>query len=219
MLLALTFATLALAQSPATQAAGDPALVLREADRAFFRATRERGLEGWLACFAADAVVFPPAGEPRAGAAELRKYYAGLAFPPAGFCWEPDGAGLATSGDLGWTSGRWGSDLGGEARWQGRYLSVWRKTASGWEVVADCGGEPDALRMLGGLGGAPVAETREALGTFRAQDGSLTAVYSNWTALDEEGHEIGGKHLALWRRRADGRLELAAEIGFPQAAR
>lgn len=219
MLLVHALALLALVQSPTQATTADPSLVLREADRAFFRATRERGLEGWLAAFATDAVVFPPAGEPRTGAAALRAYYAGLAFPPAGFCWEPEASGLAGSGDLGWTSGRWGSDLGGEARWQGRYLSVWRKTASGWEVVADCGGETDVLRTLAGLAGAPVAETREALGTLRSQDGSLTAVYSNWTALDDMGHEIGGKHLALWRRLADGRQELAAEIGFPQAVR
>jgi ketosteroid isomerase-like protein len=217
MWIASTVAAVALVQSPAQAVAADPSLVLREADRAFFRATRERGLEGWLANFAADAVVFPPTGEPRSGAAELRAYYSGIAFPPAGFLWEPDASGLATSGDLGWTSGRWGSDLGGETRWQGRYLSVWRKKEQGWEVVADSGGEPDVLRAFAGLSGAPIAQTREALGTVRASDGSLTAVWSNWTALDEDGREVAGKHLALWKRLADGRQELAAEIGFPQA--
>lgn len=212
------FLVCALFQEPARPST-DPAAVLRAADEAFFRTTRARGLEGWLSVFAAEACVFPPQGEILSGAAALRTYYTKLAFPPAGFVWEPDAAGLAPSGDLGWTAGRWGSDLGGTPRWQGRYLTVWRKSATGWEVVADCGGEPDFAQHAPGLAGAPVTLGRERTHSFRASDGSLEATLGGWWASDEAGGECGGKFLSVWRRQEGGGFELASEIGFAQARR
>ena len=83
-----------------------PADELKEADRAFSRETTERGLAGWLAWFAADALILEPGGEPARGVEGVRRYYESVpGFPPSGFRWEPDSAGLATSGELGWTSG------------------------------------------------------------------------------------------------------------------
>lgn len=214
------FLTLALAlPQEARPKAADPAHVLREADLAFWRATNERGLEGWLSFFADDAVVFPPQGELVTGAAPIRAYYAAQAFPPEGFRWEPEAAGIAASADLGWTSGRWGIDDGTRVAWRGRYLSLWRKTASGWEVVADCGGEPDFARKVPGLAGAPVTLGRESARTFRARDGSLEATLGDWWAHDAAGGECGGKYLSVWRRDASGVLELAAETGIVQPRR
>lgn len=51
-------------------------------DREFCRATEVRGLEGWLAWFDGEAVIFPPRGPLITGSAELRRYYEGLDLPP-----------------------------------------------------------------------------------------------------------------------------------------
>jgi ketosteroid isomerase-like protein len=214
MLLACALALSALAVS-------DPADVLRAADRAFFRATRERGLEGWLAAFADDAVVFPPAGPLAADAAARRKHYASQAgFPAKDFVWDPEDAGLAVSADFGWTRGRWGSDASGQAVWAGQYLSVWRKEASGvWKVVADCTYDADFATRCAGLAGAPMASGSEAESTFRSAAGDLTAVAGTWWMSDAEGGEVGGKFLALWRRRDDGTQERLYLTGLAQAKR
>ena len=208
-----------LAPQDASPAPDDPARVLREADLAFCRATTERGLEGWLAWFADDAVVFPAQGGLVSGSAPIRAHYTALAFPPAGFRWEPEQAGLAASGDLGWTTGRWGLDDGKQITWRGHYLSVWRRAEDGWKVVADCGGEPDFARRAPGLAGAPVALGREAARTFRARDGSLEATLGEWWARDAEGGECGGTYLSVWRRLPAGGFELAAETGLATARR
>jgi len=199
----------------------DPADVLREADRAFLRATRERGLEGWLAAFAEDAVVFPPAGALACTPEARRKHYAGLAgFPAKDFLWDPEDAGLAQSADLGWTRGRWGSDASGVPVWSGQYLSIWRKDASGaWKVVADCTFDPGFATQCSGLGGPPAASGSEAESTFRSSAGDLGAVAGSWWMSDAEGAEVGGKYLALWRKKTDGSQERLFLTGLAQAKR
>lgn len=223
MLTTLLALAATLASPSAVPAPGDdPADVLREADRAFFRATRERGLEGWLAAFADDAIVFPPSGPLAVGATEVRRHYAGLGgFPPKGFLWEPLEAGLSAAGDFGWTLGHAGNDASGTTAWnEGRYLTVWRKAPDGgWTVVSDCGGDPRFAARLGGLGGAPATMGRESEHTFTSAAGDLVAVLGSWWASDEEGAETGGKYLSVWRKTAEGGFELAAENGFAQAQR
>lgn len=184
--------------------ADDPAAALRAADRAFFQATRERGLEGWLAWFAADAVVFPPEGALAVGSADIRRHYAAQSgFPARGFVWEPETALLSAAGDFGWTIGRWGNDASGTPSWSGRYLTVWRKDPGGaWKVVADCGYDPQFAARLPGLAAAP-----SALGRGREHE------------FHSAGGECGGKFLSVWRRNADGTHELVTETGLLQAKR
>lgn len=55
--------------------------------------------------------------------------------------WKPDGGKVAASGDIAYTTGpfdfeRQGPD-GKVAHLKGRYLTLWRKNASGWQVWAD----------------------------------------------------------------------------------
>jgi len=201
--------------------AEDPADVLREADRAFFRATRERGLEGWLSWFAGDAVVFPPAGALAVGSAALRAHYTGLGgFPAKDFLWDPEEAGITAARDFGWTIGRWGSDASGKPSWAGRYMTVWRKEQDGsWKVVADCGYAPDFAAKLGGLAGAPATFGRETEQTVRSAHGELSATMGACWAADPSGGEAGGKFLSVWRKNADGSHELVKETGIVQAKR
>lgn len=222
LLAALLSASSASRTDPATQASADPAEVLRAADRAFFQATRERGLEGWLSFFADDAAVYPPEGPLVVGARDVRASYASQAgFPAKGFVWEPLEAGISTAGDLGWTLGHAGNDAGGTPVWsEGRYLSVWRRAADGsWRVVTDLGGDPGFARRLGGLDGAPATLGRESEHVFRSAQGELTAVLGSWWATDAAGVEVGGRYLSVWRRHADGTHELVIENGFARSAR
>ena len=221
MLRLLVPCALALCSSPAPRAPGDPADVLREADRAFCRTTREQGLEGWLAWFAADAVVFPPSGALAVGSAAVRRHYAGIdGFPAQGFLWEPESAAISAAGDFGWTTGRAGNDASGAPAWNGQYLTVWRKEADGsWKVVADCANDARYAARLPGLAGPPATIGRESEQVFRSAAGELWATAGSWWAADSSGGETGGKFLSVWCRNADGSHELVAETGILQAKR
>jgi ketosteroid isomerase-like protein len=210
-LLILALSSLPAAQEPRV----DSAEVVREADRAFFRETRARGLEGWLSCFSADAVVFPPAAPLALGSEALRRHYTSLGgFPAGDFLWEPEEAGLSAAGDFGWTRGRWGSDASGSPVWAGQYLSMWRKEADGaWKVVADCSYVPDYATKLAGLAGAPVTSGSESEASFRSLAGDLSASAGNWWTSDAQGNEIGGTFLSVWRRNPDGTEERLFSTG------
>lgn len=199
---------------------GDPADVLKEADRAFFRATREKGLEGWLAWFASDAVVFPPSGALAVGSEAVRRHFeAQSGFPARGFIWEPERAGISASGDLGWTIGRAGNDATGTAVWQSHYLTVWRKTSGAWQVVSDCGYDERFAARLPGLGGPPATFGREAEEVFTSDVGDLFATAGSWWANDAGGAEAGGKFLSVWRKNAEHVHELEVETGILQVKR
>jgi ketosteroid isomerase-like protein len=218
----LTTLHLALAFVPlASTAPDDPSDVLRVAERAFCQATRERGREGWLEWFAEDAVVFPPRGPLAVGAAAVRRHYEGQeGFPAAGFLWEPEEAGLAGSGDLGWTRGRWGNNASGQPVWAGQYLSVWQKQADGtWKVVADCTFAPDFATRVSGLTGAPHSSGSETEQAFTSAAGDLVATAGSWWVADETGVEVGGKLLTVWRRGADGVQERLLTTGLVQVER
>lgn len=221
MLTVALLAVLCAAPGDAHTDPDDPAEVVREADRAFFRATRARGLEGWLACFAADAVVFPPAGPLAIGSEAVRRHYASQnGFPAKDFLWEPEEAGLSAAGDLGWTRGRWGSDASGSPTWAGQYLSVWRREADGaWKVVADCGYAPDYATRLAGLVGAPMTSGSETETSFHSAAGDLSATAGHWWTSDADGTEVGGTFLSVWRRNADGSVERLFSTGQAQGKR
>lgn len=117
---------------------------LLEADRAFDLATAQRGLDGWMSFFAADAVANTPGGPVR-GREALRSHYAGM-FARKGFSirWRPFHAEASKDGSMGYTLGtaviEWTDDAGKAVKRDGRYLTVWRREADGqWRVVSDMG--------------------------------------------------------------------------------
>lgn len=216
-LIAAAAGGLLLAASFAQEAPPDAADELRRADEAFFRETRERGLEGWLAWFAPDATVFPPQGKLVTGGDALREYYSAQAFPPAGFRWTPDAAGLARSGDLGWSAGTF--EIDGASGTAGRYLTVWRKEADGaWKVVADCDGAPDWRTRAPALDAPPqlMETSAEIIGASSAGDLVFHCGLSEARGISASSQRIlrKGKYLAVWAREADGGWKVAAEIGF-----
>jgi ketosteroid isomerase-like protein len=117
-------------------------------DKAFSAQSAAQGSNAaFLAYMAEDGRIFGTGNEaPIYGKAEAARRFAD---PKAGngdpklnlLTWTPDNAEV--SGSLGYTDGHWlftGHDAKGAGlRLTGRYVTVWRKEASGWKVIADMG--------------------------------------------------------------------------------
>lgn len=125
----------------ASAVAADP---LSEADLAFCQATRERGLEGWLAYFGDDAVIAQKS-PPVYGKDALREHFKKLfALKDLDFRWSPAKAEIFPGGDLGYTSGRFTRSFttadGKKVSVKGSYLTVWKKQKDGsWKILSDFG--------------------------------------------------------------------------------
>jgi uncharacterized protein (TIGR02246 family) len=118
---------------------------LFEADRAFDRATAERGVDGWVSFFAADARMVQSNGQVTQGHSAIRElmcpFFAGKTNS---LRWNPDLADVARSGDLGYTSGvsklKTRNAQGQEMERDGRYVTIWRRQQDGqWRAVLDIG--------------------------------------------------------------------------------
>jgi len=118
--------------------------VLMEADRAFDAAVAAGGTDAWVSWFAEDgAMIQPGLGEVR-GHAAVRQTMGALDDANVSLRWQPERADIAASGDLGWTTGSYVSEVstpdGTTQRATGRYVSIWRLQADGtWKVVMDLG--------------------------------------------------------------------------------
>ena len=131
---ALTAAAFAWASAPATAAPIDEVIA---AERAFADETREVGFKrGFLAWVADDGFIFAPGPRPaRPGLEALPD----AAPPGPPLFWWPEFAGVANSGDLGFTTG--GATI------PVRYFTVWQRQADGrWRWIYD-GGPPLAASM------------------------------------------------------------------------
>ncbi len=95
---------------------------LMETDRAFARATAERGLDGWVSYFTEDAARVVLDGRIARGHEGIRGLDGpNFADPSIRLTWEPTDAGLFAAGDHGFTRGtyrvvRVGTDGGGSSR-------------------------------------------------------------------------------------------------------
>lgn len=127
------------------------ARALMDADRAFAAETAARGLDGWLAHYAPDAVRLrmggtAAAGEVVQGLDAVRAYDAGLfADPATRLVWEPTAAGLFADGVTGYTTGRSAmlrlrSGAPADTLFAGTYVSIWQRGRDGrWRVILDTG--------------------------------------------------------------------------------
>jgi ketosteroid isomerase-like protein len=124
----------------------DPQLLI-QADRDFAKATAERGVEGWMAFMAPNAVDLT--GEVQVGPDQIRANMTKqFKLPGYKLWWAPTKAEFLGTGDIGYTVGRYevlytGGDRKPQAR-RGTYLTTWQKQKDGsWKVVSDIG-SPDA---------------------------------------------------------------------------
>ena len=111
---------------------------LVEAERAFSKASENGGTrEAFLAFLSDDAVVFRPS--PVAGRPVYEKM---AADEPSVLTWEPEVAEVASSGELGYTSGPYSvrPKRDAEPVSFGHYVSVWQREPDGaWKVILDIG--------------------------------------------------------------------------------
>lgn len=134
----------------AAMAAAQPEVAaLMRLDEEFCASFQEKGVAGWLAYWAEDAIVFPPRGPILRGKVEAVRYYKALfGSRPGALRWKPAGGDVSASGDLGFTFGTWVSSRpGADAKLvttTGKYFTTWKKQRDGsWKIVADIG-QPDA---------------------------------------------------------------------------
>jgi ketosteroid isomerase-like protein len=120
--------------------------VLMQAERAFAKATAERGVDGWMEFMAPNAVELSQ--EPWVGLDQIR---AGLTkeFKQPGYkiTWAPTKAEFLGTGDVGYAVGkyevRFTGDDGRPRTSRGTYLTTCQKQKDGsWKVVSDIG-SPD----------------------------------------------------------------------------
>ena len=135
-----------LALSVASFAADRDTKVLMDAERAFAKATAERGVDGWMEFMAPNAVEL--SAEPLVGLDQIRAGM-GKQFNSPGFklTWQPTKAEFLGSGDKGFAIGRYevhfaGSDGKPQVE-KGTYLTTWQKQKDGsWKGISDVG-SPD----------------------------------------------------------------------------
>ena len=163
-------AATALLGLPATAGASALAEVIA-VERAFAAETRERGFrDGFLAYVAPEGFTFQPGPVPaRPGLEALPPE------PPPGppLYWWPQFAGVARSGDLGFTSG--GATI------PVRYVTVWqRQSDGGWKWIYD--GGPRLATTLPGGEGDPVLRLSEAT----AEAGSAEQALAELAPIEAE---------------------------------
>ncbi|MDB5364847.1 MAG: hypothetical protein JWM77_774, partial [Rhodospirillales bacterium] len=89
----------------------------------------------FLAFLAEDGIVFG-----NDGATNGKTFWQALATPASKLIWRPVYAGIAASGDLGFTTGPFENTRAGAPPRYGWYASVWRLQSDGsWKVVCDLG--------------------------------------------------------------------------------
>jgi ketosteroid isomerase-like protein len=121
---------------------------LMEVDREFARATAENGLEGWGAFFSENSLFLSSTGPPATGKAAIDLLIGPtLGSPDASLHWDPEGADVAASGDLGYT---WGAyelvqrdPAGVPILTNGKYLTSWKRHDDGsWNVAVIIANSP-----------------------------------------------------------------------------
>ncbi len=211
-LLAGTLAACSRAPEPATPATSAPApaaapaathATLVEREAAFATAARERGVKtAFLEFLGEDSIVLQPGPVWGRAAWTVRKEVT------AKLEWIPDRAQLAQSGDFGFTTGPWlltpADPAAGKA--EGRYFTVWHRTADGWRVLFD-----------GGFGREPAGAwdrrtDQPALGAHACEPGeSVPPGELQILDLEMSGIPRGETHAV----RASRRLAATAELFHP----
>ena len=156
------------------------------AERAFAADTRERGFKpGFLAAAAPDAFTLQPDPMPARPWLEAQPD-----SPPAGppLYWWPQFAGIANSGDLGFTTG--GASI------PVRYFTVWQRQPDGsWRWIYD--GGPHLAAPLPGGADDPVAQLPAATATA----GSAEAALAEVRPIEAELAELAAQDSAAARLR------------------
>ena len=116
---------------------------LRAADAAWLKAFTARNLDKSVEFCDEDSSMLVPNAPIATGKKAIAKLIAaGFALRDYKLSWHPNKAGVARSGELGYTSGKYKVSFkdptGNTNSDKGKYLMVWRKEANGgWKVLFD----------------------------------------------------------------------------------
>ena len=133
----------AVSNNPGSSSATESSLM--QADRDFAVATHARGIDGWMAFYARDAIRIRYRGNMVKGLDEIRKFDSPyISDTTSVLNWEPTDAHVFRGGDIGSTTGRYwavsrtGANAGKETG-RGRYVTMWRHDGGRWLVIMDTG--------------------------------------------------------------------------------
>jgi ketosteroid isomerase-like protein len=151
-------------RSPAAPVPAPGAQLVVDLEARFAAASREKGARAaFLEFLAEDSIVLQPGPVWGRAAWESADELAGT------LDWAPDWAELAGDETLGFATGPWLLTPTEGARVEGRYLTVWRKSAGGWAVVFDGGFGRRAAETVN----SPAPQAR--LGVAKCEPGSQTS--------------------------------------------
>jgi ketosteroid isomerase-like protein len=119
-------------------------LALLDADKAFFKATSERKIDGWMEVFANDAVRIAPLGGKATVGRDAIRALDGKMLEDLKLEWGPIDAGVFADGKHGFTTGKgkvYRKKEGGEDELVTEvvYVTMWRKEGDKWKVILDTG--------------------------------------------------------------------------------
>ena len=130
--------------APAAALAGSDAAPVVAAERAFAAMAQEKGISAAFKTFAADdGILLVPEPTP------ARPHLETLGDAPGSLRWWPVYAGIAQSGDLGFTTGPFVSD-DGRTKGQGWFFTIWKRQPDGrWRWLIDHGTPTAAPSAIG----------------------------------------------------------------------
>jgi ketosteroid isomerase-like protein len=113
---------------------------LRAADSEWAQTTAN--VDGFMSHLAADAVLYPPNQPAVSGADNIRAWVSTMmGFPGFSLNFQNTTVDVGSSGDFGYTAGTYQFSVTGPdgqpMNDNGKYVTVWRKEAGAWKVVAD----------------------------------------------------------------------------------
>lgn len=143
--IALCAVTGLLALAPAWAGGGisDAAKVLVKLDEEWSAAAGKRDVEKVASYYAEDAVAYPPNEPVCVGREAAKKVWAAYFSEPSfNISWKSTHAEMATSGEIGFTSGTYEDSFKGPdgnlVHETGKFLCVWKKQADGsWKAIHD----------------------------------------------------------------------------------
>jgi ketosteroid isomerase-like protein len=143
LIAAVAFAALAPAAPALAAGIGVNAKVLAKLDDDWSKAAATREAERVASFYDEDAIAYPPNEPMTIGRAAAKKVWAAyFADPSFSISWKTLHAGVAKSGDLGFTTGTYEDSYKGPdgklVTEKGKYVCIWKKQADGsWKAIHD----------------------------------------------------------------------------------
>ena len=112
---------------------------IMQADRAFSELSKKKGMKSAFMQYADSAAVLLRAGYFPIKGNDALEYLQNINDSVFTLSWTPENAGMALSGDMGYTYGIY-TFQDKDTTFQGTYVSIWQKQADGsWKYILDTG--------------------------------------------------------------------------------